>query len=94
VKAVAVGIGVDPRTIAERSSQPGHVGLQPLRGAPWGLLAPEHLDHAVGPDVITIGDQQQRQQAALHAAADPHRLTILQDLERPQDAHIHARLHE
>src|SRR3954468_22840988 len=54
------------------------------------LLRPERIDQLVARDDPVGAKQQQGQERALFAPAEPHRAAIRADFERAEDAEIHA----
>jgi hypothetical protein len=77
---------------AERLAQLGDVNLERRRGRLWLLDAPQLLDQAVTRDGLVGVQEQKRQEGALLRTGDPHDPAVLLDLQRPEDAELHAPL--
>ena len=77
----------------ERLTQAGDMHLHGLGGVGGWTLAPELIDQPVRAERLVEVQQQQRQQRPLLAAPERDRAALDEDLERTENAEVHASGH-
>ncbi|MCZ7528767.1 MAG: hypothetical protein M5U14_21770 [Acidimicrobiia bacterium] len=81
--------GPDRQHVAERPSQPGHVGPEGARGAAGRVVAPEGVDEQVGGDGDARAGGEHRQHDPLAAAPHGHRPAVHPQLDVAEHPHEH-----
>ena len=77
----------------QRLAQAGDLHLHRLGGVRRWTLAPELVDQPVRAERLVGVQQQQRQQRPLLAPAERDRAALVEDLERAENAEVHASGH-
>ena len=75
----------------QRLAQAGDLHLHRLGGVGGWTLPPELVDQTVRAERLVGVQQEQRQERPLLAAAERDRVALLEDLERAENAEVHAR---
>ncbi len=79
-----------PQPPRDHRAQPGDVGPQHSDGVPRRVRPPHRGDEAVGRHHRAPGEQQRGEHGARLRATDRDRFPAVDDLERTQDAELHA----
>jgi hypothetical protein len=81
----------DQDVAAKRPPQARNPNLHRLPRRRRRRCAPELVDHAVDGNLLAGVQQEERQQGALLCTLDVYRPALAPDLERSEDAELHAR---
>src|SRR5439155_26064853 len=80
----------EQRAVREQAAKLGDIDLDDLRGGRRPVLAPELLDEPVGGDDLVRVQEEDGQERALLASAEPERSVLLDDLQRAEYPKLHC----